>query len=307
MGVVMSAKISLKHVEAFLAVAEHGNFSTAARHLNIAQPVLSNAVKYLESELGLRLFDRTTRRVELTSAGIEFRASSSKVLEDLEHAVQNARDLAARRRGRIRIAAPPLLSSAILPHVIAAFHEEYPNIAIELTDTGTEQIVQNVIAGSADCGLGTFPPDEEGVERSVLLRDNLALFFPKGHPIGRSKSVRWAELRGMELIALTSSSGIRLLMDIGAESADVSAKPAFEVSLVTTALALVKAGLGVSVLPAYALSIADHYGVEARPLSDPTISRDLVFIHASGRSASPAVSSFYAVLRSTAQKLSPQL
>lgn len=298
-------RIALKQLEAFLGVAEHGSFSTAARHLNVAQPALSNAVKDLEAELGLRLFDRTTRRVELTSAGIEFRASTSKVLEDLEHAVQNARDLAARRRGRIRIAAPPLLSSAILPQAIAAFHKEYPNISTELTDTGTEQIIQDVIAGNADCGLGTFSPHEKGIERNVLMRDNLALFFPEGHPIARGRSIRWDELKGLAVIALNNSSGIRLLMDIGAESAALSIKPAFEVSLVTTALALVKAGLGVSVLPTYALSVAGHYGVDARPLVEPLISRDLALIHASGRSVSPAVVSFSTILRSYTQKLAP--
>ncbi len=298
-------RIALKQLEAFLAVAEHGSFSTAARHLNVAQPALSNAVKDLEAELGLRLFDRTTRRVELTGAGVEFRASTSKVLEDLEHAVQNARDLAARRRGRIRIAAPPLLSSAILPQAIAAFHSEYPNISTELTDTGTEQIIQDVIAGNADCGLGTFSPHEKGIERTVLMRDNLALFFPEGHPIARGRTIRWDELKGLALIALNSSSGIRLLMDIGAESAALSIKPAFEVSLVTTALALVKAGLGVSVLPTYALSVASHYGVDALPLVEPLISRDLALIHASGRSVSPAVVSFGAILRSYTQKLAP--
>ncbi|QJP15802.1 LysR family transcriptional regulator [Starkeya sp. ORNL1] len=298
-------KLALRHIEAFLAVAEHGNFSTASRHLHVAQPALSQAVKDLEAELGVRLFDRTTRRVELTAAGLEFQGSTSKILEDLEHAVENVRDLATRRRGRIRVAAPPLLSSVILPQAIAAFHRDYPGVAIELIDIGTEEIVASVVTGKADCGLGTFSPSEEGIERTLLMRDNLMMFCSPEHPAHDLTTVAWSELRDQPLIALTRTSGIRLLMDIGIESAGISAKPAFEVSLITTALALVEADLGVSVLPSYALAAARHYAVIARPLVDPVISRDVVLIHASGRSISPAVATFSGVLRSYAQKLTP--
>jgi DNA-binding transcriptional LysR family regulator len=298
-------RIALRQIEAFLAVAEHGNFSTASRNLNVAQPALSQAVKDLEEELGLRLFDRTTRRVELTAAGVEFQGSASKIMEDLKHAVQNVRDLAARRRGRIRIAAPPLLSSVILPQAIAAFHNDFPGISIELLDKGTEEIVASVVSGNADCGLGTFPPSEEGIERTLLMRDNLMLFCAQGHPLLGRKSVRWSDLGDLPLIALTRTSGIRLLVDMAIEMAHLSAKPAFEVSLITTALALVEAGLGVSVLPTYALAAARHYAVSAVPLGDPVVSRDVVMIHASGRSISPAVTSFSGIIRSYAQKLTP--
>jgi DNA-binding transcriptional LysR family regulator len=298
-------KIALRHMEAFLAVAEHGNFSTASRNLNVAQPALSQAVKDLEAELGLRLFDRTTRRVELTAAGVEFQGSASKIMEDLKHAVQNVRDIAARKRGRIRIAAPPLLSSVILPHAIAAFHVDFPGITIELIDKGTEEIVASVVAGNADCGLGTFSPGEEGIERTLLMRDNLMLFCPARHPLLERTSVRWSDLHDLPQIALTRTSGIRLLVDMACEMAHLSTKPAFEVSLITTALALVEAGLGVSVLPSYALAAARHYAVAAKPLGDPVVSRDVVMIHASGRSISPAVNSFAGILRSYAQKLTP--
>lgn len=298
-------RIALRHIEAFLAVAEFGNFSTASRNLNVAQPALSQAVKDLEAELGLRLFDRTTRRVELTAAGVEFQGSTSKIIEDLEHAVQNVRDLAARRRGRIRIAAPPLLSSVILPSAIAAFHNDFPGIAIELIDEGTEQIVQSVVTGNADCGLGTFPPGEEGIERTVLMRDDLMLFCPAGHPVAEQAGVSWSDLEDLPLIALTRASGIRLLVDMAIEASRLSVKPAFEVSLITTALALVEAGLGVSVLPTYALAAARHHDVVARPLSEPVVSRDVVLIHASGRSISPAVATFSGILRNYAQKLTP--
>lgn len=298
-------KIAIRHIEAFLAVASHGNFSTAARHLDIAQPALSQAVKDLEAALGLRLFDRTTRRVELTAAGREFQGSTAKILEDLQHAVQNVRDLAARRRGRIRIAAPPLLASVILPRAIANFRRSLPGIAVELTDVGTEQIVQSVVSGAVDCGVGTFSPSEEGIERTLLMRDSLMLFCRKQHPAAAQPMFRWLDLRDENVIMLTRASGIRLLTEVGIESAGLAVKPAFEVSLITTALALVEAGLGIAVLPSYALAAARHHAVVGKPLGEPVIARDVVFIHASGRSISPAVASFSRVLHNQARQLIP--
>lgn len=298
-------KIAIRHLEAFVAVASHGNFSTAARHLDIAQPALSQAIKDLEAALGLRLFDRTTRRVELTAAGREFQGSTSKILEDLQHAVQNVRDLATRRRGRVRIAAPPLLASAILPRAIAKFRADFPGIAVELTDVGTEQIVQSVVSGAVDCAIGTFSPSEEGIERTLLMRDSLILFCRKQHRAAVRPTFRWRDLRDEDVIMLTRSSGLRLLTEVGLESAGVSVKPAFEVSLISTALALVEAGLGITVLPSYALAAARHHAVVGKPLVEPVISRDVVLVHASGRSISPAVASFSTVLCTCAHQLVP--
>lgn len=296
-------KITLRQIESFLAVASDGNFSGAARRLNLAQPALSQAVKDLEGELGVRLFDRTTRRVVLTDAGREFQGSAGQVLGDLDHAVRNARDLAQRRRGRIRIAAAPLLAGVVLPQAVAEFHRRHPGISVEVVDVGTRQIVERVRGGHADCGLGTFPPGEEGIERTVLTRDQLMLFCDYDSPFNASTSVRWRELGGSPLVALTRDSGIRLLVEVGYETAQTPMKPAYEVSLITTALAMVEAGLGVSILPTYAMAAARHRHVAGKILVEPAISRDVVLIHARGRSVSPAVSAFASVLRYHVQKL----
>jgi DNA-binding transcriptional LysR family regulator len=299
-------KITIKQIQNFLAVAELGNFSQASKRLNTAQPALSQAIKDLEAELAVRLFDRTTRRVELTDAGREFQLSAAKVIEELEHAVEGVHMLAERRRGRLRIAAPPLLASVVLPQAIAEFQETYPGIAVQLSDVGTEQIVDSVRTGKADCGLGTFPPAEDGIERLPLVRDSLMLFAGHRGPLADAASVTWTDLADQPLITLTRDSGIRLLVEVGFETAQIAFKPAFEVTQVTTAIALVEAGLGVAVLPTYALAAARFRKVSGKPLTEPTISREVVLIHATGRSVSPAVSAFASVVRRYAQRLTPR-
>lgn len=299
-------KITIKQIEGFLAVADLGNFSRAAKRLNIAQPALSQAVKDLEAELAVRLFDRTTRRVELTDAGREFRHSAAKALEELEHAVESVHELAERRRGRLRIAAPPLLATVVLPQAIAEFQKRFPGISIQLADVGTEQIVEAVRSGNADCGLGTFSPAEDGIERVPLVRDSLMLFCDHRSSFKGATTVRWRELEDQPLITLTRDSGIRLLVEIGFEASEIALKPAYEVSQVTTAIALVEAGLGVAVLPTYALAAARYRKVAGKLLTEPNISREVVMIHATGRSISPAVSAFASVVRCYAQQLTPR-
>lgn len=286
-------------------MAELGNFTRAAERLRVAQPALSQHVRELETELALRLFDRTTRRVELTAGGREFRSAAAKILAELEHAVRNAHDLAEHKRGRITIAAPPLLAAVILPRAIAEFHARNSGVQIVLIEAQTNHIVDFVRDGQADCGLGTFPPAEDGIESLVLARDNLMLFCDHRSEFMRRDAVAWRDLHGQSLVTLTRESGIRLLVEMGYGAAETPLKVAYEVSQITTAIALVEASLGIAVLPTYACAATRDLAVAAKPLVSPTISRDIVLITASGRSSPPATPAFIKVLRKHTQTLMP--
>jgi DNA-binding transcriptional LysR family regulator len=117
--------------------------------------------------------------------------------------------------------------------------------------------------------------------------------------------VSWGELAGLPLITLTRESGIRVLVEVGYETAQVPLKPAYQVAHITTALALVEAGLGVAVLPTYALAAVRSRDVCGKALIDPEISREVALIHPSGRSLQPSVVEFSATVRRYAQALVP--
>lgn len=300
-----SMKITIRQIEGFLAVAECGQFSQASRRLNTAQPALSQAIKELEAELAVRLFDRTTRRVELTEAGEEFRAAAAKIMEDLTQAVGNAKGVAERRRGKLRIAAPPLLAAAVLPQAITEYKALYPDITVELSDVGTEEIVESVRSGKADCGLGTFPPIDDGIQHLALVRDRLMVFCAKDHAFVEKQALCWSELVAQPVITLTRQSGIRLLTEVGFETAQLLFRPAYEVTQVSTAIALVEAGLGVAVLPTYAAAAVQDRKVVTRPLREPDLAREISLIQSSTRSAVPALTGFVPILRRVAQQLAP--
>ena len=290
--------ITLRQLQAFKTVAEFGSFTRAAERLKVAQPALSLSIRDLERELSIRLFDRTTRRVELTGGGREFLQSADKLLADLERAVRNAQDLTERRRGRITIAAPPLLAAMIVPAAIAEYNAAFPGIDIGLIDARNDQILIKVRSGEADCAIGTFDDKEDGIRREVLTQDALAVFCAPVSPLAKQRRVRWRDLRDYKFVMLTHDSNIRSLVDDALASAGHNGgKPAYEVSQMTTAIMLVEAGLGVAVLPAYIWSFARGREIVSKPLIEPQVTRNVSMIHAETRSLSPAAEGFAKVLR----------
>jgi DNA-binding transcriptional LysR family regulator len=291
--------ITLRQIQAFRTVAEFGSFTRAAERLKVAQPALSLSIRELERELNLRLFDRTTRRVELTGAGREFLQSADKLLADLDRAVRDARDLSEKKRGRIMIAAPPLLAAMIVPSAIAEYNASFPGIDVGLIDARVgDEILERLRAGEADLAIGTFDERADGIRREVLAQDALAVFCAPASALAKKRRVRWADLDAHKLIMLTRDSSIRVLTERTlAQAGHDTGKPLYEVSQMTTAVMLAEAGLGITVLPAYAWSFARGRDVVSRPLVDPQVTRNIYLIQPDGRSLSPAADGFARVLR----------
>lgn len=281
---------SLRQIEAFLAVAEAGSFSAAARKMAATQPALSQAVRELEEVLGLRLFFRTTRRVELTAEGSALRDRLAMGLDVLDDALARARDLAQLRSGHLRIAAPPLLASTVLAGLIAEFAARHPGLSFDLADVVSAEIPQLVRRGLADVGVGTFVEGEAGLDRRVLLGDVMALVCRPDHPLAQGPA-GWADLAGERLIGLDRASGLRRLADLGLESAGLDLSPVIVVHQVATALALVEAGMGVAVFPRYALHDRGDRLV-CQPLEAPRLKREVVMLTATDRAPSPVAEAF---------------
>ncbi|MDK3018338.1 LysR family transcriptional regulator [Pseudodonghicola flavimaris] len=296
-------KLTLRQIEIFQAVVEQGNFSRAAERLNTTQPSLSQAIRDLEDALGARLFDRTTRRVDLTEAGRAFAASALSGLGAIERAVSNVRDLSTLRGGRIRIAAPPLLAATALPRFVRRAARAHPGLQIQIADVGTDAILDRVRSGQAEIGIGTFHPAEDGLQSTSILQDSLMVFMPENHPLAAQPVLNWRALRDLPIATLTRESGIRLLVDVGFESARQPLRPAFEAHQIFTLLSLVEAGQAVAVLPAYSQAALYGRAVAVRPLTDPVISRDVSVIRARDRSAPPAVQALLPLLRTTLREM----
>jgi DNA-binding transcriptional LysR family regulator len=296
---------SLRQIECLLAIRDAGGFSRAAERLGLSQPALSGQIRDLEGLLGLRLVDRTTRRVALTPAGEAFAIRAAAGLAELDRAQAEAQGRAGLSAGRLRLAAPPLLAAGLLPGVMADFARAHPGLDLTLSDLPTDDIVARLRDGRVDAGIGTFPPGLPDLDARPLFRDALMLFAPPGHPLAAMSTVPWAALDGQAVVALGRESGLRLLAELGFDRAGLPLRPAQEVAQVATALALAGAGFGVAVLPGYARIAPQAAGLAARPLDGDPIGRQIAALTPRDRSAPPALAPFLDALARALRRLAP--
>lgn len=286
------ARPTLRQIDCLIALRDTGGFSRAAERLGLSQPALSQQIRDLEDGLGLRLVERTTRRVSLTAAGQAYATRAEAGLAELERARAEALGHATLGLGQLRVAAPPLLAAGLMPGVIADFQARHPGVSLSLTDLSTEDIVTCLREGRADLGIGTFPPGLPDLDHRPLWRDALMLFVPKSHALAAQESAEWAELAEVPLIALGRASGLRLLAELGFERAGLALRPVQEVAQIATALSLVDAGLGVAVLPGYARLAPQARGLAVLSLRGDPIGRQIVALSPKDRSPPPAMMPF---------------
>ena len=279
---------TLRELEAFLGVSRSGNFSRAARSLNMSQPALTVRIRHLEDALGVRLLDRTTRSVALTQIGREFLPVVERVLEEINAVALNARDLAERRRGLVTVAALPSIASALLPVAIAAFKASHPGITIRLRDCVAQRVTELVKSGEADFGIGSPAKRDPELRVSALVSDPIGAVFPPGHPLDRRGPIRLEDLSSIPLILMDSQYSVRALIAHAFESVGRPVVPAYEASYVPTALGLVKAGLGVAIIAFSAHETVQLSGLRARTIAHPMLVRHISLIESANRSLSPA-------------------
>jgi len=286
--------VTFKHLRFFIAVADTGNFTRAAAHLNVAQPALSAYIRALETELRVKLFDRTTRRVELTPAGQEFLTSARRLVLDLEAAVQSTHDLADRKRGRIVIAAPSMMAAILLPEVIAEHRRTFPVINIHFLDTPANLVAHRVRAGEADWGIGTFLEDEPELIQTILVRDPIMAFCHSGSPLAKQRQVKWSQLERVPQIVLSGEFGVRILVEQNYDGAARYIRPTHEVKHIASAIMLAEAGEGVAILPSVptlAWARSRSRKVVHKSLVDPVMRRNISVVRPRERALTPAAAS----------------
>lgn len=290
--------VTLRQLRAFAEVARRRSFTSAARHLHLTQSALSHLMRELETQLGTRLIDRDTRNLSLTAAGVELLQSAERILGEVDQTVSGLRDLVAKRRGRVTVAAPPVLAASILPAAMARFKAAHPAVTLRLLDVLTGQILEAVRSGEADFGVGTFRTSEPEVQLDTLYEDRLVAVLPAASPLARRRRLAWKDLHDAPLVMMSSASTFHYLVDRAASQAGLPAAPAYEVGYMGTAIALVEAGLGIAALPAYARSMIDSRKAVVRPIDSP-VTREISIVTRAGRSLSPAAQQFASVLRET--------
>ena len=289
----MAINFDLNDLLAFRAVATLSNFRKAAETVHISQPAFSRRIDKLEQALGVRLLDRTTRRVNLTAVGRDFARKVEQLLDDLDNTLLGIRGVAATRMGEVTIACVPSTVYYFLSQVIRRYHEAYPKIRVRVFDASANEVLGAVARGEADFGLNFMGAQEPDIEFKPLLEDRFVAACRRDHPLARKRQVAWSELAQYDFISIAKTSGNRLLLDQALASVAGRPQSIYEAQHVTTQLGLVEAGLGVAAVPSLAMPGADHPLLVSVPLTDPVVTRRVGLIRRKGRSLSPSAQQLY--------------
>ena len=291
----MTAGLSLPRIRNFVAVAEERQFRRAAERVGLSQPALSAQLRELEEFLGAALLSRTTRSVHLTAEGEKFLVRSRNILADLESAVLEVRDHASLRRGRLAVASIPSVTSRILPDIVASFTERYPGIDVQVIELGARDVERCVAGGNADVGIAAASDRNSELTFSFMLRDRFVGIAPLSSPLARKRRIPLEALFQYPLITTVPGTSIHATIERACRECGQSLRVTHSVTQHQTVVAMVRAGLGVALLPE--LSLTENLPVARVTVTTPEITRDLGIIQRKGESSSAAAHEFIGALR----------
>lgn len=282
--------VTLRQLRAFLAVVETGSFSEAAKAMSLSQAALSGLIRELEDRVGVRLLDRNTRSVFLSSVGQSFEPMARRVLSTLEEALDSLTDLKELRRGLVRVAAPEPLSCTLMPDLIAGYQRAQQGIEVRFEDVPIEQVLAGLQQGSMDVGFGPADVIEDDlVEEHRLWLDPMCVALRSDDPLSRRDAVSWKDLRDRPLINYMPNFATHVLSHVPPRN---HPRRILAVHRVNTALSVLAVGEGAVVCPALTGRLVQGFGLTFLPLKQPQVSWRVAMFVRRRPSVSPAVESF---------------
>ncbi|KPL85888.1 LysR family transcriptional regulator [Herpetosiphon geysericola] len=276
----------------FEAVARLGNVTKAAHEQHIAQPSMSKALQALEQEVGVQLFDRVGRGVELSDAGALLLPYARRVLAEIQAARQALQARADLTVGHVSLGVTPTVGTRLIPQALATFNRRYQGIQLELHEAGASELVELLNAGVVD--LAIVSALVHGVESTTLLSEPLVVVVSQQHRFAQRQSVLASELRDEGFIVFPQGYELRNYTLQLCEQAGFAPRIVLDGGEMDTVVSLVAAGLGVAVVPQ--LAIDQRIGLHALAIADGGLQRTLRLIRHSQRQPSPAAAALYRVL-----------
>ena len=246
--------MELRHLSYFIAVAEELHFGRAAKRLNISQPPLSFQIRQLEEEIGVRLFNRTRRRVELTAAGAVFLTEARRIMAMTSEAVRQTNRADKGEIGRLSIGFIGSANYSVLPKVIREFRKQYQDVELSLTEMNTSHQIEALLDGRIQVAFMRPPKGIGDKEISVepVFREPLVAAMPRNHPLRRESALPLRRLAKEPFIMIPRQRGPGFFDHIITLCQQEGFSPhiVLEASQFHTVIGLVAAGIGVSILPA---------------------------------------------------------
>ncbi len=267
--------MELRHLRYFQAVAEECSFRRAAERLFVSQPTLSQQIRQLEEELGIRLFDRIGKRVQLTAAGKLLLGYARRVVHELGEAQRALAELEGLARGTLVLGVVQTVNAYLIPAVLARFIPAYPAITIRIEEFPASQIEAGLAAGQLDLGIGFVPASAAEIEAEPLFDEELVLIVRSDHYLAGRERLPFSRLDSVPLALLSQAFCTRRLVDQCAQRAGVCLDVRVETNAIDGLLATVRATGLATVLPALALRTAAGAGLCAVALCEPVPCRSV--------------------------------
>ncbi|NGO80654.1 LysR family transcriptional regulator [Streptomyces sp. YC504] len=243
-------------LRAFVAVAEQLHFRDAAAAIGMSQPALSGAVSALEDVLGVRLVERTTRKVLLTEAGERLAGRARAVLEAMDALVEEAEAVRGPFTGALRLGVIPTVAPYLLPTVLRLVGERYPTLDLQIHEEQTSSLVEGLAAGRLDLLLLAVPLGVPGLVELPLFDEDFVLVAPLGHELGGREGIPRAVLRELDLLLLGEGHCLRdQALEVCREAGRADAPVTTTAASLSTLVQLVAGGIGATLLPRTALDV----------------------------------------------------
>ncbi|VVE17122.1 HTH-type transcriptional regulator GltC [Pandoraea eparura] len=288
--------LNLRDIRAFIAVAQTGSFTRAASRLHLSQPALTVQIRRLEETVGVRLFDRNSRNVALTPTGRELLPLLQKSLHDMEHVLIDARALGDGSSGTVRIACLPTFAASVLPELIQQVKAAVPRAGFHVRDAVAGVVETLVRHEEVDIGLTGGELSDAEIDVLYAGADQLVAVLPAGHAFARRKRVSLTDLASVPLVLTAQGTSVRAVVDGAFTSGGCAPEIACEPTYMMTAVAMVRAGLGVTILPASAREVRAEPELRVRPIDHDAFLRPIALIKKRGRTLPPITQTFVAML-----------
>ena len=278
--------VSIRQFRAFVRLIDERNFTRAAGAMHLSQPAFSALIGAMESELGVRLFDRSKRQVEPTPEGAALEIAARRALMEFDNAVHSVHDRAALKRGRVSIALLPSLAANWLPEVLKRFLTLHPGVQVAVADVLSEACIDHVVAGRADFAIAAVRTRSPDLQAELFCADDAYLVCPATHALAQAPKLNVADLAPWPFIHLSRTSSVRQVLEAALHP--LSMNTLMEVDQLSTVTGMVRAGLGISVVPAMTLFHFRHPEIAVRSIPLKRLQRRLYLVRRRDRSLSMA-------------------
>jgi LysR family hydrogen peroxide-inducible transcriptional activator len=275
-----------------VAVARTKNFSRAAEQCHVSQPSLSQQIHKLEEELGGRLFERLKREAKLTAAGEAFVRRAGRILEEADAAKREAHDTRALLRGTVAVGVLPTIAPYLLPEVIVRFNQRYPGVEVIIHEDTTARLLKLALACDIDFAIASMPLHDARFDTRELFAEELLLAVPSGHPLATKRSIGSSDLETERLIVMKEGHCLGEQVLSFCERRAMHPNISIRSAQVETIQSLVRAGVGLSLIPKMAVMNGKTDAPVYRSFSAPRPERSIVVAWPKPRPLSRAAQEF---------------